>query len=629
MCGICGILQLAPPAHAAVEAMMMQLKHRGPDGDGMHSRHPVTFGHRRLSIIDLAAGRQPMSNEDGAVWVTYNGELYNFRDLRVQLQAAGHTFRTASDTEVIVHAWEEWGEKCVERFRGMFAFAIVDHRRRELFLARDHLGIKPLYYFHSPRAFVFASELQALRKHKDFPNEIDLRAIDNYLSLFYIPPPRTIYKGVYKLAPGHRMVVTFDGKIREPKEYWALHFHPQPNVSFAEWGDRFEAALRNSVRAHLVADVPFGAFLSGGLDSTSIVAVMVEHLSSVRTYSIGFEEDDYNELRFARRAAQVLGTDHNEEIVRPDSVAILPDLVRHYGEPFGDSSAVASYYVARLARTQVPMVLTGDGGDEFFLGYDSYVGWRDLANRSLSVGARVKQTLRSILASIVPSDATFRPPGTHDWLKTMTSFNAQTRFQLWRPEFVHVVDNPVEEIAQIGREALRVPLEQFGQYFDIKTYLPHDILTKVDVASMMHGLEARTPLTDVRMAEFAATIPWQMNLRPGQEQAWSGKHLLKRFLGRYFDQEFLHRKKAGFTLPLKHWFSKGGALRCELEQRFFSNTARLHRYLRPDAIKKVVTEHDRSRNRAQGLWQLLFLENWLEHVHDPPADIGQKLHLMP
>jgi asparagine synthase (glutamine-hydrolysing) len=627
MCGICGILHLAPPARAGVEAMMTQLGHRGPDGQGVHSRHPVTFGHRRLSIIDLATGRQPMSNEDGAVWVTYNGELYNFRELRAQLRAAGHRFRTESDTEVIVHAWEEWGVACVERFRGMFAFAIVDYRRGELFVARDHLGIKPLYYFHSPRAFVFASELQALRKHEDFSDEIDLDAIDNYLTLFYIPPPRTIYKNVYKLPPGHRMAVTFDGKIRGPEQYWVPNFSPQPNMSFAEWGDRFDAALRDSVRAHLVADVPFGAFLSGGLDSTSVVAVMAENLSRVRTFSIGFNEDDYNELRFARKAAQVLGTDHFEEIVSPNSVVILPDLVRHYGEPFGDSSAVATYYVARLARTQVPMVLTGDGGDEFFLGYESYVGWLDAVSRFRSVQAGWKRRLHSLLAYAVPqkfsAPTPLRPPGMRDWLKKMTSFNSRRRSQLWRPEFSHIIDKPISEIEQIGREALQVPLEQFGQYFDIKTYLPHDILTKVDVATMMHGIEARTPLCDVRMAEFATTIPWQINLRRGHAEVCSGKHLLKRFLSRYFDQEFLNRKKAGFTLPLKHWFSKDGALRGELEQRFFSSTARLHRYLRPAAIEQVIVEHDRTQEREQGLWQLLFLENWLEHVHDPAAGICQ------
>ena len=623
MCGICGILQLGaltPPG--VIEVMTTRLSHRGPDGKGLHRLHPIALGHRRLSIIDLRTGAQPMSNEDGQIWVTYNGELYNFRELRSQLQTAGHQFRTASDTEVIVHAWEEWGEKCVERFRGMFAFVIADHRRRELFLARDHLGIKPLYYFQTRKTFAFASELQSLRAHEDCPDEIDPRAIDNYLRLAYIPPPRTIYRHVYKLPPGHRMTVTFDGEIRGPESYWRLVFRPETRVSLGEWSERFEAALRDSVRAHLVADVPFGAFLSGGLDSTSIVTMMAEQFSSVRTFSIGFEEDDYNELCYARKAAQILGTDHHEEIVRPDSFAILPDLVRHYGEPFGDSSAIPSYYVSRLARRQVSMVLTGDGGDEFFLGYDKYLEWRDCANPSC---ARPwwKQKLRSIFrffaSQSFPPDPKRRPLGLQDWMKKVTSTHAQTRFGLWRPEFVHLIDEPIQEFEQIGRDAFSVPLEQYGQYVDIKTYLPHDLLTKLDVASMMHGLEARTPLTDVRMAEFAATIPWQINLRQNADDgAWAGKHLLKRFLGKYFDHEFLHRKKAGFSLPLKYWFSESGALRQELTDRFFSGTARIHRYLRSDGVKKLVTEHNvQTRENSKPLWQLLFLENWLEHVHDP------------
>ena len=602
--------------------MMRRLHHRGPDGEGLNTEYPVVLGHRRLSIIDLQTGAQPMRNEDGKVWVTYNGELYNFRELRNQLKASGHQFRTASDTEVIVHAWEEWGEKCVERFRGMFAFVIVDYRRGLLFLARDHLGIKPLYYFQAGKTFAFASELQALRVHKDCPDDIHPRAIDNYLLLTYIPPPRTIYHDVYKLPPGHRMTVTFEGKSKGPESYWTLVFRPETGVSLEEWSERFEVVLRDSVRAHLVADVPFGAFLSGGLDSTTIVAMMSQQLGSVRTFSIGFEEDDHNELLYARKAAQILGTNHHEEIVRPDSFAILPDLVRHYGEPFGDSSAIASYYVARLARRQVPMVLTGDGGDEFFLGYSKYFRWRNLVNHS-TTRPWWKQKLRPAFQFIAPQKFPRDPErhslGLQDWMREITSIDPQTRFGLWRPEFLHAVDQPIEEFEQIGRDALSASAEQFGQYIDIKTYLPHDILTKVDIASMMHGLETRTPLTDVGMAEFAATIPWQMNLRKNSDDhEWTGKHLLKQFLGKFFDQHFLRRKKVGFTLPLKHWFSEGRALRQELENRFLPATARIYRYLRPDGVKQLLTGHDaQTRDNSAALWQLLFLENWLEHVHEP------------
>ena len=365
--------------------------------------------------------------------------------------------------------------------------------------------------------------------HGDCPARIDPRSIDNYLLLAYIPPPRTIYQEVYKLPPGHRMTVSFDGRIKGPESYWKLVFRPEVGVSLDEWSERFEVVLRDSVRAHLIADVPFGAFLSGGLDSTCVVAMMAEQLSTVRTFSIGFEEDDYNKLFYARKAAQILGTDHHEEILRPDSVEILPDLVRHYGEPFADNSAIPSYYVARLARRQVAMVLTGDGGDEFFLGYPRYAAWR---NRIKPTRSWWKQRLRPAFQFVAPGRFPPDPKrhGLPDWMKKVTSTDAQTRFELWRPEFLEVVDKPVEEFEQIGRDALLAPLEQFGQYIDIKTYLPHDILTKVDVASMMHGLEARTPLTDVRLAEFAVTVPWQVNLRQNAyDNAWAGKHLLNDF----------------------------------------------------------------------------------------------------
>jgi asparagine synthase (glutamine-hydrolysing) len=416
--------------------------------------------------------------------------------------------------------------------------------------------------------------------------------------------------------------VTFDGKVSGPQSYWTLTFRPRARVSLDEWSERFEAALRDSVRAHLIADVPFGVFLSGGLDSTSIVAMMAEQLASVRTFSIGFEEDDYNELSYARQVAQVFGTDHHEEIVRPDSFVVLPDLVRHYGEPFGDSSAIACYYVARLARRQVPMALTGDGGDELFIGYSRFFEWRDQVNPP-HTRPWWKRKLRPALEIVAPwrfpPDPKRPAPGLQDWMKHIRSIGAQTRRGLWRPEFAHVIEQPVEEFEQIGRQPWTAPLEQFAQYVDIKTYLPHDLLTKIDIASMMHGLEARTPFTDVRMAEFAATIPWQMNLRQdGAGGAWTGKYLLKRFLGKYFDDQFLYRRKFGFSLPLRHWFAEGGALRQELKDRFYPGTARIHRYLRPDGVKRLVSEHNgRTKEYSQALWQLLFLENWLEHVHDP------------
>src|SRR5579871_3530577 len=325
MCGIAGFLELTcrPPLRAEAEGMTARVRHRGPDGQGLHLEAPVALGHRRLSIIDLVSGAQPMSNEDDGVWVTYNGELYNFRELRDRLKAAGHTFRTASDTEVIVHAWEEWGEQCVEYFRGMFAFAIADYHRRVVFLARDHLGITPLYYFRTPERFAFASELHALRVLHDCPDTVDPKAIDEYLFLLYVPPPNTIYRDVWKLPPAHRLTIAFDGRTTGPEPYWKLRFQPQAGVSFDEWTERLEYVLRDSVRAHLMSDVPFGAFLSGGIDSTAVVGLMSKELAEpVRTFSIGFEEAEFNELEYARLAAQKFGTEHHEEMVSAEAVSI-------------------------------------------------------------------------------------------------------------------------------------------------------------------------------------------------------------------------------------------------------------------------------------------------------------------
>lgn len=608
--------------------MTNSLRHRGPDGQGMHVHGPAALGHRRLSIIDLVSGAQPMANEDDRVWVTYNGELYNFVELRDQLKAAGHVFRTSSDTEVIVHAWEEWGEKCVERFRGMFAFAIADYRRRVLFLARDHLGIKPLYYYRTLERFCFASELQALRVLSDCPNEIEQKGIDDFLFLLSVPPPKTIYRDLYKLPAAHRMTVGFDGKTKGPERYWTLQFRPQRGVSFEQWTRRLEDVLRDSVRAHLVSDVPFGAFLSGGIDSTAVVGMMSEELSEpVRTFSIGFEEAEFNELEYARMAAKRFGTQHHEEIVRADGASILPELVRHYGEPFGDSSAIPTYFVSRLARRHVTMALTGDGGDEAFLGYGRYFGWHEWIHPSTSRRTAWKRALRPVLGMVWPQRfPSRRPVRPEEWLPHLAGVPREIRLEIWRDELVHLVDEPMEQIQDILRRAADVAPEQVGQFIDYLTYLPNDILTKVDIASMVHSLETRTPLTDVRVAEFAATMPWNVNLRKNEQGQWTGKHVLKRIVGKYFGPEFLERKKTGFGIPLNHWFAKGGALREELNDRLGSGNARIYRYFKREAVDRLMNEHNvHEFDHSQRLWQLLFLEAWFEQVHEGGPAVQEAL----
>lgn len=620
MCGIAGILEFSgrEPSRRQAEAMLTNLRHRGPDGDGLHIEGPVALGHRRLALIDLVTGDQPMTNAAGRVWLIYNGELYNYRELREELRAKGHTFRTSSDTEVVVNAWEEWGEQCVERFRGMFAFAIADYRRKVVFLARDHLGIKPFYYYKTADRLAFASELQGLRALPDCPQEIDPKAIDDYLFLLYVPPPKTIYRDVFKLAPGTRLTIGFDGATTGPQSYWKPSFNPVEGVSFDEWTERLEAVLRDSVSAHLMADVPFGAFLSGGIDSTAVVAMMSETLGKpVQTFAIGFEEQEYNELDYARMVARRFSTDHHEEVVRADAVSILPQMVRHFGEPFGDSSAIPTYFVSRLARERVTMALTGDGGDEAFLGYGRYFRWQQWVNPAASQKQAWKRLVRPGLHALMPqrfpSRRSVRP---RDWLPWIASIGADIRREIWRPEFAHLVDEPIEEVADILRSAEAVAPEQYGQFIDLQTYLPNDILTKVDITGMMHSLESRTPLADVRVAEFAATIPWQMNLRRNANGDWTGKHLLKRVVGKYFGPEFLERKKTGFGVPLNHWFAVGGALREELNDRLCQGDAKIYQYFRRETVQRIISEHDaHTKDNSPMLWQLLFLENWLQHAH--------------
>lgn len=617
MCGISGILNSDPrEAEPLVRRMAQGIRHRGPDGDGFFVREPMALGHRRLSIIDLEGGRQPLCNEDESVWVTFNGEIYNYRELRRELENHGHRFRTESDTEVIVHAWEQWGEACVNRLRGMFAFGVADWNRRELFLARDHLGIKPLYFMQRGAMVAFASELQGLTALPQFGGEIDPRALDNYLFLGYVPPPRTIYADVSKLPPGHCMTVGFDGRTNGLREYWRLRFVPEEDRTFEEWAEEFEAVLRESVRAHLVADVPFGAFLSGGLDSTAIVGMMSQELATpVRTFSIGFEEETFSEVRYARQVARHWNTEHHEEIVRPDALAILPDLVRHYGEPFGDSSAVPTYYVSRLARRHVPMVLTGDGGDEALFGYGRYAGWARWINPGRKRRVWWKRMLRPGLRVAMPGrfgpDTLRREARMEDWLTWMGTIKSEMRRGLWRPEYMGHVDQPMQEFEAIRKDAAELPAEAFGQYVDYRSYLPHDILTKVDIASMYHGLETRTPLVDVNVAEFSARVPWHMHVRQDEEGSYSGKQLLKRILRRDFPEEFVERRKMGFGVPLCHWFDEPKAGQ-EMRERLGRASSPIYEFLRPDAVRKLLANHSAADNdHSTPLWQLLVLDEWL------------------
>ena len=606
MCGICGILDTGGAAirEAVLRSMNAAITHRGPDGDGIHLRGPVGLGHRRLAIIDPECGAQPMSNEDGSVWITYNGEIYNFKDLRKDLQDRGHVFRSRSDTEMVVHAYEEWGKDCLKRFRGMFAFAIADYRRRELFLARDPLGIKPLFYFHDQGIFMFASELQALRTVPGADWTLDLPAVDQYLYLQYIPAPRTVFRKGRKLRPAHHLTVPFSGPPAAPQRYWRLENKPvqrkEPDL-LAE----LDHTLRQSVELHLVSDVPFGAFLSGGMDSSAVVGYMAQILKHpVKTFSIGFAEKELNELPYARQAAARWQTEHHEEIVRADGLAILPELVRHYGEPFGDASAVPTYYVSRMARAAVPMVLSGDGGDEAFGGYNTYRNWlRWLAKAGMPWW---KKPLFPIASALFPRHWPRREPLLENWLAMLQYIGPDWRRRLWRPEFRSACEQPLDTLEEAFAETAGCDPLQIAQYMDQMTYLPYDILTKVDVASMMNSLEVRTPIVDICVMEFAATIPSSDKMaftQPGQPE---GKLAFKKLLGKYFPASFLQRPKQGFGIPMHHWFGGHGQNVAMARDRLLNARSTLHGWFDPKALASLV-----DGKNVGAIWLLLFLEEWL------------------
>ena len=592
--------------------MTGQLRHRGPDGDGFYSSGGVGLGHRRLSIIDLDGGRQPLSNEDGSIWVTFNGEIYNFAELRHRLEQRGHRFQTKSDTEVIVHAYEEWGEKSVEHLRGMFAFAVWDEPRRRLFLARDRIGIKPLYYLELPGLFAFASEMQAFRVLPEFDPNIDLRALDLYLHFQYIPSPFSIYKEVRKLPPAHTLTVDAHRGAQQPARYWSLTLKPDNKLSESDWVDRLDSALSETVRSHLVADVPFGAFLSGGVDSSTVVAYMSRELNQpVRTFSIRYDQPEFDEGVFAREVADQFQTEHYEEYVKQDALGILPSLVRHYGEPFGDSSAIPTYYVAQLAGNHVKMVLSGDGGDELFAGYSRYEDLVYTHRKPAGHYRRLRHSIANASRSVGMLKPLPSPAAT--WFEMVTGVSSDELEQLWRPDYRGLVTNTGEWFHEQCNRLPKVDLCSQFQYLDITTYLPDDILSKVDIASMYHGLEVRVPLLDHVFLETVAQIPSDLKLKQsettnGSRAPMVGKYLLKKTAERFFSKEFLNRPKRGFEVPIKTWFAN--ELRSELEERLLDPSNKMSEFFELKHIRSLISEHVSSSNQTARLWSLVFLSEW-------------------
>lgn len=612
MCGIAGIVQRpGVTADAAqVRAMTDAIRRRGPDAEGLFVRENVALGHRRLTIIDTSqAANQPMFNEDGSVVTVYNGEIYNFADLRAQLEARGHAFRTRSDTEVLVHGWEEWGALLVDRLRGMFALAIHDIDKRQLFLARDRLGKKPLYYAATPDRILFGSEIKAIRAAMPELGALDTVALAQYATYGNSIGERTAFTGVRKLPPAHRMLVDVaDASLAFSVErYWDVTFEPDHGPTEAEWLERLDHALSESVRLRLISDVPLGAFLSGGIDSSLVAAYMTRHASRVETFTIGFREASHDESRYAGDVARVLGTDHHMDVVEPDALGVLPDLVDAYDEPFADSSAIPTYYLCRAARRSVTVALSGDGGDEIHAGYNRYTKGRLLqaAGRTATV---VGRRLAERAADLVPAGLKGklmleRLPLSPYGLYNSAMGCTDDHLALLRPE----VRSSLPEAPDAELEAAfarATPGVTAMQYADVHAYLPDDILVKVDRASMWHSLEVRCPLLDHEFVELSARIPLELKLR-----GLRGKLLLRRLLERYVPRELIERPKMGFGVPVGRWFKR--ELTASLEEMLADTRSPMWQYFDRQVAERYVRHHGRRFHDLEtSLWRLFYFHAW-------------------
>jgi asparagine synthase (glutamine-hydrolysing) len=619
VCGIAGIVRWdgRPVLEDDVRAMCRAMVHRGPDEEGVYLGAGVGLGMRRLSIIDLEGGQQPIANEDGSIWVVFNGEIYNHRELRRQLTRGGHTFRTASDTETIVHLYEDLGARAVERLRGMFAFALWDAPRRQLLLARDRLGIKPLYYADLDDGVVFASELKPILQRPDIGRDLNWEAVGHLFTFLATPSSSSIVKGVRKLEPA-RIATAADRRGVRVERYWDVEFQPDEHSSEDELVEQLRELLVEAVRLHQISDVPIGAFLSGGIDSSAVVATMAQLTSGrVKTFSIGFDEENYSELDHARRVAEQFGTDHHELILRSDVVQIAEDLAWYLDEPFGDTSAIPTYMVSKLASEHVTVVLTGDGGDELFAGYDKYV--TEQRERQYDrVPATIRQALGAV-GRVMPERMPGRRflshlalDGPRRYLDASTLFRTDELRKVFRHEAFRQIathdpwTHSLMELGAVGSDWVAAL-----QYCDLQTYLPLDILTKVDRMTMAHSIEARPPLLDHRVVEFAATIPARYRLRDG-----TTKYLLKRAMRGVLPDGIIDRPKHGFAVPLARWFR--GELAGFARDVLLSDACRERGLFDTKHVERLIELHRSGRDLDLQLWTLLSLELWCRRVLDVP-----------
>ena len=618
MCGICGKISLRDSIDKnLIHEMCEVLKHRGPDDEGVYIGSKIGLGHRRLSVIDVSsAGHQPMSNEDRSIWLVMNGEVYNFPEIRIDLEQRGHVFKSHTDTEVILHLYEEKGIDCLSDLRGPFAFAIWDEKKQRLFIARDRIGKKPLFYRYKNSTLIFASEIKAILQDPEVSVEVNRRAVTDYLSYGYVPTPESMFKGIMKLPPAHFMIYE-KGNIKIEK-YWELDFSKKNKLSEQEYCSRIMDLLEEATRIRMISDVSLGAFLSGGIDSSAVV-YMMSKLSSrpVKTFSIGFEEEEYSELKFAKIIADKFGTEHKEYIVKPNAIEILPKLVWHYNEPYADSSALPSYYVAKMTRQEVKVALNGDGGDECFGGYERFMAARFaetlrkipasgkiagfIADRisgglnSKNIGSKLKRFL-----SVLSEPYCERH---YDW---MSMFKDNEKEDLLRDDFKKefAIRRSIFYLENSFKGCRSNDIVDLIMSTDIKTNLLDDLLVKMDIATMANSLEGRSPFLDHKMMEFASSIPSNMKIKSTRL-----KYILKKALSKALPKEILARGKMGFGVPVDKWF------RNELKEYscgiLLSDRSIKRGYFKRDVLKSMLDRHSSGNvNNGERIWSLLNLELW-------------------
>lgn len=641
MCGIAGIFdtQAKREVDQALLAQMNQAQHhRGPDETGLHAEPGVGLAHKRLSIIDLSSGHQPLFNEDGSVVVVFNGEIYNFVELMPELQALGHTFRTHCDTEVIVHAWEQWGERCVERFRGMFAFALWDRNQQTLFMARDRMGVKPLFYaLLDDGQLIFGSELKVLTTHPRLKRDIDPCAVEEYFAYGYVPEPRTIYQQALKLQPGHTLTIKRGERIPQSRQYWDLPFQSGGPVSLADAQVELVDRLREAVKIRLVSEVPLGAFLSGGVDSSAVVAMMAGLSDEpVNTCSIAFNDKDFNESEFAKLVADRYHTHHHVETVDTDDYDLIDTLAALYDEPYADSSAIPTYRVCQLAKKRVTVALSGDGGDESLAGYRRYRYFMMEEGLRSKLPLSVRRPLFGFLGRVYPKA---------DWLprvfRAKTTFEAiardsvegyfhgvsvmpdRMRNQLFSAAF-HQKLQGYRAIEVMRGHARNAPTDDplsLVQYLDFKTYLVGDINTKVDRASMAHALEVREPLMDHKLVEWISGLPSSFKLHNSE-----GKYVFKKSLESYLPNDVLYRPKMGFSVPLASWFR--GPLKQRVRDAMLGTTLGETGIFDQEFLRQMVEQHESGmRDYSASIWTILMFEAFLRQGATPATRAGLASHV--